>query len=49
MKARAAAAGTPLPATEFFKMSAGGNDFIVFDDRDGRLQHSGLPALARHL
>ncbi len=49
MTAHAATAGTPMPATEFFKMSAGGNDFIVFDDRDGRLQHAGLPALVRHL
>jgi diaminopimelate epimerase len=43
------AAGMPLPATEFFKMSAGGNDFVVFDDRDGRLGHGGFPSLVRHL
>jgi len=49
MTPRPAAAPGPLPATEFFKMSAGGNDFIVFDDRDGRLTHDGLPAMVRHL
>jgi diaminopimelate epimerase len=35
----------PAPlASEFFKMTAGGNDFILFDDRSGSLRAAGLPS-----
>ncbi len=39
-----------VPAqTEFFKMSAAGNDFILFDNRSGTLKRDGLPDLVRRL
>ena len=34
---------------EFFKMSAGGNDFIVFDNRDGVLRPDGMKEIIRKL
>jgi diaminopimelate epimerase len=34
---------------EFFKMSAGGNDFIVFDNRTGALRPDGLKDVVRRL
>ena len=39
---------TPVP-TEFFKMSAGGNDFIVLDNRSGGLRDGSVGEIARHL
>lgn len=38
----------PMP-TEFFKMSAAGNDFILFDNRSGGLAAEGLDGLVRRL
>ena len=38
-----------LPQTEFFKMSAAGNDFILFDNRAGGMKRDGLPDLVRRL
>jgi len=38
----------PMP-TEFFKMSAAGNDFILFDNRDGGLVAEGLGGFIRRL
>jgi diaminopimelate epimerase len=47
------ATGPPAPAdpftAEFFKMSAGGNDFILFDNRSGALRTEDLPARVRAL
>ena len=37
------------PQIEFFKMSAAGNDFILFDDRSGALKRDDLPDLVRRL
>lgn len=37
------------PETEFFKMSAAGNDFILFDDRAGGLKQDALPDLVRRI
>ena len=37
------------PQTEFFKMSAAGNDFILFDNRSGTLKRDHLPDLVRRL
>jgi diaminopimelate epimerase len=37
------------PQTEFFKMSAAGNDFILFDNRPGTLKREDLPELVRRL
>lgn len=34
---------------EFFKMSAAGNDFILFDNRPGTLKHDAMPDLVRRL
>src|SRR5262245_14954776 len=38
-----------LPQTEFFKMSAAGNDFILFDNRQSILKRDDLPGLVRRL
>jgi len=38
----------PMP-TEFFKMTAAGNDFILFDNRSGGLAAEGLDGLVRRL
>jgi diaminopimelate epimerase len=38
-----------LTQTEFFKMTAAGNDFIAFDNRPGMLRDSGLADLTRRL
>ena len=38
-----------LPQTEFFKMSAAGNDFILFDNRPSTLRSDDLPGLVRRL
>jgi len=38
-----------LAPTEFFKMSAAGNDFILFDNRASGLRHETLPDLVRRL
>jgi diaminopimelate epimerase len=40
-------AAGPALATEFYKMSAGGNDFIVFDNRAGALRASAIGDLVR--
>jgi diaminopimelate epimerase len=37
------------PEMEFFKMSAAGNDFILFDDRPGGLKQDALPDLVRRI
>ena len=37
------------PEMEFFKMSAAGNDFILFDNRPGTLKQEGLPDLVRRI
>ncbi len=37
------------PEMEFFKMSAAGNDFILFDDRAGGLKQDALPDLVRRI
>jgi len=38
-----------LPQTEFFKMSAAGNDFILFDNRTGALRRDDVPDAVRRL
>ncbi len=38
-----------LPQNEFFKMSAAGNDFILFDNRSSLLMHERVPDLVRRL
>ncbi len=38
----------PVP-TEFFKMSAGGNDFIILDNRSGSLGNGSIGEVARQL
>jgi len=37
------------PQIEFFKMSAAGNDFILFDNRSGTLRRDDFPDLVRRL
>ena len=37
------------PEMEFFKMSAAGNDFILFDNRPGTLKQDALPDLVRRI
>ncbi len=38
-----------LGQTEFFKMTAAGNDFIVFDNRAGGIRETDIPLLSRSL